>query len=228
MYSPFLRPDDRYYPEILTDAAVHVLGGRGFDRFSVRALARWMKVSPAAVLNEFTRARVLEVINICFCRRWLAWSGSEPIFGPHPASVPLRLPEGPDELLGVRVLTALQLLAEGERVRGNPVPGYQLDRLRDEELALLRHRLGSALRCCGGRWDDHQVIAVMALTRGLRLGLAEAEPRLTRDEASDVLRGFVSSATRHAVGCGDRQVASPVPDGPTTDPGRRPPRGQLW
>jgi hypothetical protein len=208
MYSHFLRLDDRDYPEILTDAAVHVLDAQGVDRFSVRALARWMKVTPAAVLNEYSRARVLELINICFSRRWLAWSGTEPIFGPNPASVPLRLPDGPDELVGIRVLSALQLLAEGERVRGNPVPGYQLERLGDEELELLRHRLDSALRCCDARADDDQAVAVMALTRGLRLALAEAEPRLTLTQASQVLRGYVVSATRHAAGCGDRQPAS--------------------
>jgi len=208
MDSPFLRPDERDYPEILTDAAVHVLGGQGFDRFSVRALARWMKITPAAVLNDYSRARVLELINIRFGNRWLAWSASEPLFGPTPASVPLRLPEGPDERLGIGVLTALQLLAEGERVRGNPVPAYQLDRLRDEELALLRHRLESALSCCGGRSDDREVRAVMALIRGLRLALAEAQPRLTRAEASDALRDYVLSVTRHAPGCGDRQIAS--------------------
>jgi hypothetical protein len=208
MYSPFLRPDDRDYPEILTDAAVHVLGGQGVDRFSVRALARWMKVTPAAVLNDYSRARVLELINICFCRRWLAWSGTEPIFGPNPASVPLRLPDGPDELLGIRVLSALQLLAEGERLRGNPVPGYQLDRLRDAELALLRHRMESALRCCDARADHSQLVSVIALIRGLRLELADAEPRLTLAEASEVLRDCIASATRHAAGCGDGQVAS--------------------
>ena len=38
----------------------------GVDRFSVAAIARWMNVTPAAVLNDYSRARVLELINICF------------------------------------------------------------------------------------------------------------------------------------------------------------------
>ena len=46
--NPFLRPDDCRYEEILTDAAVHVLATTGVDRFSVAAMARWMKVTPLA------------------------------------------------------------------------------------------------------------------------------------------------------------------------------------
>ncbi len=199
MDSPFLRLDDRDYPEVLTDAAVLVLAGQGIDRFSVRALARWMKVSPAAVLNEFSRARVLELVNICFVRRWLAWSGMEPLFGPRPAAVPLRLPEDPDELVGVTVLKALELLAEGERVRGNPVPRYQLDQLRGQEQALLRQRLESALSCCEVMPDDLQVAGVMALTRGVREALAEAAPQLTPDQASEIMRAHVGSM--HASSC---------------------------
>jgi hypothetical protein len=124
-----------------------------------------------------------------------------------PAPLPLRLPEGPDELLGVRVLTALQLLAEGERLRGNPVPGHQLDRLRDEEIALLRFRMETALRCCGASVEDSQVVAVMSLTRGLRLALAEPAPRLAREQASELLRDYVVLVSKHADGCGDGGIA---------------------
>ncbi|WP_157544782.1 hypothetical protein [Nocardioides halotolerans] len=198
--------DDREYAEILTDAAFFVISGKGVDRFSVRALARWMKVSPAAILNDYSRGRTLAMIAGRFGQRWLAWSAGDPLFGPTPARVPLRLPEGPDEQLGIRVLGALQLLAEGERVRGNGVPASQLDRLREEELALLRQRLRDALRCCGAAPDDRHVAGIMALTRGLRETLADAESRLTPTEATEILSGYVAAA--HATGCDGR-----LPDG---------------
>lgn len=62
MYSPFLRMDDPHPSEILTDAAVHVLAERGLASFSVGALARWMKVTPAAVLKATSRAQVIEIV----------------------------------------------------------------------------------------------------------------------------------------------------------------------
>ena len=60
--SPFLTPDNPDLVEVLTDAAVEVLRTRGVDRFSVSALARWMKVTPEAVLNVHSRSRVVEIV----------------------------------------------------------------------------------------------------------------------------------------------------------------------
>ena len=208
MDSPFLRMDDPRLPEILTDAAIHVLGSGGIDRFSVRALARWMKVTPAAVLNDFSRARVLELIIIAFEKRWLAWSGSEPQYGPSPAEVPLRLPVTPDECLGVRVHAALQQLAEAERLRDNPAPTTHLERLRDEELALLRFRMERPDRCCAWMIDDHAVAATLAAVQGLRLALAEPAPTLAWSQACAALRQQVSRVIVHSTGCEARPMAS--------------------
>jgi hypothetical protein len=208
MDSPFLRMDDARLPEILTDAAINVLGSGGIDRFSVRALARWMKVSPPAVLNDFSRARVLELIIISFEKRWLAWSGSEPIFGPAPAAVPLRLPATPDECLGVRVYSGLQQLAEAERLRDNPGPTTHLERLRDEELVLLRFRLEPPDRCCTCLIDDQAVAATLAMVQGLRLALADRSPVMTWSQACEALRQYASRATVHTTQCQAGQIAS--------------------
>ena len=192
MESPFLRPDHRDYAEILTDATIHVHGARGIDRWSVRALARWMKVVPAVVLNDYSRARVLAIVIICFERRWLAWSGSEPLYGSSSTDLPLRLPETEDERLGVRVLTSLQQLAEAERLRGDGAPAAHLDRLRREEAELLRYRL----RVLGDRCGSPPVgaaslTATVALITGLRLALAEPAPTLTYPLACELLAAHV-------------------------------------
>jgi len=192
MDSPFLRSDHPGYPEILTDATIHVLGARGIDRWSIRALARWMKVTPAAVLNDYTRARVLEIVIICFERRWLAWSASESMFGSSPTELPLRLPATQDEQLGVRVHSALQLLAEAERLRGNPAPTMHLERLRREEKELLRHRLEQLARHRGLRRPGEGVVgSTMAQVTGLRSALADPADDLTWSAACAALREHV-------------------------------------
>src|SRR5262249_54396834 len=121
---PFLLPDHRDYPEVLTDAAVHVLEMSGVAQFSVAALARWMKVSPEAIHNLYSRARVIELVIICFSRRWGYWTTSDHLWlrAEHPC--PLRLPTTAEERHGVRVLRALEELARGERLRGNPLPAH--------------------------------------------------------------------------------------------------------
>jgi hypothetical protein len=205
MESPFLRPDHRDYAEILTDATVHVLGARGIDRWSVRALARWMKVVPASVLNDYSRARVLAIVIICFERRWLAWSGSEPLHGPSPTALPLRLPETEDERLGVRVLTSLQQLAEAERLRGNGAPTAHLDRLRREEAELLRHRLGVLAERRGSPPPVAAALtATMALITGLRLALAEATPPPTYPQACELVAAHITAL----FGDGRSEIAS--------------------
>jgi hypothetical protein len=193
MQPPFLRPDHRDYSEILTDGTIQVLGAHGIDRWSVRALARWMRVVPATLLNDYSRARVLAIVIICFERRWLAWSGSEPMYGSSPTHVPLRLPESEDEHLGVRVLTSLQLLAEAERLRGNGAPTTHLHRLRKEEEALLRHRLRILAERHGSAMpSEPAVTATMALITGLRLALAEPTAPITFATARDLLATHVA------------------------------------
>jgi hypothetical protein len=206
METPFLRLDDRDYREIMTDAAVSVLGVGGIDRFSVRAMARWMKVVPATILNDYNRARVLEIVIIRFAPRWLTWSGSQSMFGPSPSRIPLLLPSTPDERLGVRILSALQHLADAELLRGNKAPAIHLDRLREEELELLRFRLTPV--CCSNEPDDVVVQAVMAFIRGLRLSLSEGSSGLAVTDATDLLSHFVEPAITHTAACADGRLIS--------------------
>ncbi|HEX5088380.1 MAG TPA: hypothetical protein VFV89_11275 [Nocardioides sp.] len=206
MDSPFLRPDSPVYADVLTDATVHVLGAKGIDRFSVRGIARWMRVVPSTVLGEFSRARVLELVCICFETRWLQWSGMESVWGPSPAEVPVRLPATEDEKLGVRVHNALLQLAEAERLRGNDAPKRHLDRLHQEELALLKLRMRS--QCCSAVPPHEVVRAVLAFTSGLRHALSNDLPGMTQPEAVAVLADYIAVRSAHAPGCEDGQLAS--------------------
>ncbi len=205
MDSPFLRPNDPRYPEVFADATIHILGAHGIDRFSARAIARWMKVAPPTVLGEYSRAQLLEIVIISFERRWLSWSGSESMYGPSPTDIPLRLPATEDEHLGVRVHLALQQLAESERLRDNRAPAAHLERLRMAEKELLRHRLEQlAARQASRPPNELAVTATMALVSGLRLGLADPAPDLTWSVASAILRDYVA-----------RQLDEAGPDGVT-------------
>jgi hypothetical protein len=204
--SPFLRPEHRDYPEILTDAAVHVLETTGVDRFSVAAMARWMKVTPEAIHNYYSRARVLDLVTICFSRRWLQWSVRDVRWLQAAPPCPLLLPSTPEERHGVRVLQALTELARGERVRGNPLPATRLSNLRSAERELLASRV-TQLKAT----DIYEPVAdidlagLMALLYGLRSGLAEDPPLLGWEsacarfaEAASAVAGAVAGSGRDA------------------------------
>jgi hypothetical protein len=206
MDSPFLRPESVDYAEILTDATVHVLGARGIDRFSVRAIAAWMRVVPSTVLGEFSRARVLELVCICFEDRWLQWSSMESVWGPSPAAAPVRLPATEDEKLGVRVHDALLHLAAAEGLRGNCALKMHLDRLHQKELALLKLRMRS--RCCSAEPSDAAAAAVLALATGLRVMLAHDHPGLTHPLSVDALADYVALMSSHSPECGSARLAS--------------------
>lgn len=212
MTSPFLLPDHCDYAEVLTDAAVQVLATRGVATFSVSAMARWMKVSPQAALNMYSRSRVIEVVTICFAKRWLAWSISEIAWLRQEHPCPLRLPRTAEERHGVRVLAALDELARGEQLRGNPLPAGHHSRLRKDETDLLRFRLAelspSQLHSPAGA---QEVRGLLALVSGLRLALVQQPVTLTWDEAG---RQFAAAASA---------VASSEPDGRTRPPDLLPP-----
>ena len=136
-----------------------------------------MKVSPAAVLNDYSRARVIEMVNICFVQAVAALVRTEPMFGPRPSRrARCGCPRHPDERARRPGARALEELAEGERVDGNPLPGYHLEQLREEE----------AEPCFGHRLDQPRPAAdtdvgatdrwlpCMALARGLRQSLADS------------------------------------------------------
>ena len=184
--SPFLRPDHREYAEILTDAAVHVLETTGVDRFSVAAMARWMKVSPEAIHNHYSRARVLDMVTICFSRRWLHWSVSDArwLQAAHPC--PLRLPRTAEERHGFVVLQAIGELARGERVRGNPLPALRLVDLRKDEREMLGSRLAQLHSAdVYTPVADVELRGLNAQLNGLRSALAEDPLALSWEAACE-------------------------------------------
>jgi AcrR family transcriptional regulator len=184
--SPFLLPDHRDYPEILTDAAAHVLETTGVDRFSVAAMARWMKITPAAINNHYSRARVLDLVAIHFSRRWLHWSVGDPRWLQQPHPCPLRLPMTADERHGVVVLRAISELTRGERVRGNPLPALRLAKLRDDEMELLGSRVTQLNPTdVYAPVADAELRGLTALLAGLRSALAEDPPVLSWEAARE-------------------------------------------
>ncbi len=213
--SPFLLPDHRDYVEILTDGAVHVLETTGVDRFSVAAIARWMKVSPEAIHNHYSRARVLDIVTIRFSRRWLQWSVGDPrwLKAPHPC--PLRLPRAADERHGVVVLQAITELARGERVRGNPLPTLRLAKLREDERELLGSRV-TQLRSADiyGPVEDVELRNLNALLTGLRSALAEDPPGLTWEAACEQFARAASAVAGSARDAPSRQSDLNPPNEP--------------
>jgi hypothetical protein len=207
MDQPFLRPESRRYADILTDATVHILAEDGIDRFSVRAIARWMKVRPSTVLGEYPRARVLELVLIAFEKRWLAWSAAAGRRAGDMECVPLRMPSTPEERDGVRVHSALEHLAEAEALRKNPIPLRHLERLHAAERTLLKLRLRQD--CCSVEPAGGSVDVLMALIRGLRRDLALEPPRISLEAALDAVRQEVARIAVHAPDCDrDGRLAS--------------------
>jgi hypothetical protein len=170
-----------------------------------------MKVSPQALLNMYSRSRALELIIICFSRRWQRWSIGEFAWQRADQPCPLALPHGEDERHGVRVLSVLAELAEGERLRGNPVPTHHLADLHRDEVELLSNRM---VALCPGEEleppDGVEVEGLHALLSGLRRRLADGPGALTWEQARELFARSVSA------------VAGSGPDGRTTPPELRP------
>lgn len=201
--SPFLRPFDASFAGTVTDGAVLVLCRYGVDQFSISKIARWMGVTPSALLNDYSRSRLLAIIMATFGDRWLEWSTSS---GSLPPTVP-RLPETPDELEGVRVWSDLRRLADAAEIRGDPAARVQLGVIDQEEREQLGRRVVSLTRrCCPPHPAD--VAVLVALTTGLRLDLAATAPGLDVRHAREVLQRGVEALTSHSPECVELRTAS--------------------
>jgi AcrR family transcriptional regulator len=185
---PFLRPAALHTADRLTEAAVNLLRTEGVDALSVGALARAINVTPQAVLKDYPRARVIELICMVFGQRWESWAGPD-----REHDLPARLPRIPGERHGVQVLRALVELARGEEMRGRPAPAAILAGAVERE----RDRLGAELdRISDRRVSDDELARVHALVTGLRLALvddpSEHERHLTWEAAAALLRRQVA------------------------------------
>lgn len=182
------------------------------DRFSVAAMARWMKVSPVAINNHYSRSRVIELVTIGFARRWLSWSMSDARWVQAALPCPARLPRTSEERHGVRVLHALTELARCEAVQGNPLPEAHLARLRADETEMIGSRL-TYLRPAriDGEIAERDLQGLMCTLNGLRQALVEKPLKLTWQDACEQLAQAASA------------VASSGRDGRTTPPDLHPP-----
>lgn len=182
--NPFLRPDAAGYPAIFADGIVHLLARRGLDRWSVGEIARWMKVTPAAVLQSFSRSRVVHLAVLEIGKRWVKWAASPP----YAKGIPASLPESDEERHGVRVWALLGELARSERMAGRAEPEEAYVAAQREEVAFLHSRLEGLLERTA---TEQEVLETAALVTGLRALLVEPEPGLAVADAEGVLREHV-------------------------------------
>jgi len=185
---PFLRPYAFHTADRLAEATVNLLRTEGVDALSVGALARAINVTPQAVLKDYPRARVIELICIVFGQRWESWTEPD-----REHDLPTRLPRIAGERHGVKVQRALLELARGEKARGRPAPAAILAGAVERE----RNSLGIELdRICDRRVTDDELARTHALVTGLRLALvddpSEDERHLTWDAAAELLRRQVA------------------------------------
>lgn len=176
---------------MLADGAVAVLSERGVDGLNVAALARWMGVTKQSLSQRLAdpagaRRRILHLVVLAFGERWLGWVKSALLEDP---PVPA-LPSTDDEVLGVRVWTALAELARGEDAAGDPGLARAIAEVRARERELTRRRVGDWMRA----WpEEDDVTALCALVDGLRLALAAPVPEVSLDVARRIVMQRLSA-----------------------------------
>lgn len=130
--NPFLEMDSAGYDDMVTDAVVTLLRERGVDSLSLGTIARWIGVTPSAMIHKAgSKAKVLEIACSTFARRWVSWWSWPSLDDP----CPVRFPESEVELHGARVWHALSELAAGWARAGDD-PGGQ-SAVRGRRRALL-------------------------------------------------------------------------------------------
>jgi len=219
MHQPFYREDSVDYSEMFTDALVDVLGAGGLDQFSVGAVARWMQLTPQAILQRCGgRARLLEWVTDSFARRWLGWSsrvGPEE-FGLNPLGA---LPATDHERLGVRVWQALAELARGELVAGRPGPSLIVSECRAQERQLLSWALRDHWGRSPAEWDcdGWETDAAFALLEGVRFALARESEPMPLERGREVIRNWLSTTNcgAEAIGCRQPITKGVTPEAPT-------------
>lgn len=124
---PFLRYSSVLHRDIVTDGFVRLLADSGLDAFSMAALARWMKVSAAAVAQRASKAETLHLIAASMAERWVGWAG--PVWVPEGRDLlPTPLPITAAEALGVRAWVLVGELARTRAAAGDAQPAEALTR----------------------------------------------------------------------------------------------------
>lgn len=187
---PFLRLDAANYSDMFTDALVEVLAHRGLDQFSVGAIARWLKVTPQAVLQQAGgRDRLVVLVTDCFAERWLQWS-TRRRWGSSPSEPLGALPETAHERLGVRVWQVLAELARSESLAGRTLPSELISATRTRERQLLTWSLRDRV---GREPEAWEVDAAFALVEGLRSGLARESEPLPIERGQEAIANWLST-----------------------------------
>lgn len=178
-----LRPGSCNYDDILTDAAVHILREHGLRGLSIRAVADWMRITPAAVSHHVNRDQLMVLVSGRFGARWLGWILQRTFTD----GVLALLPPDEDEIYGVRVWLALAELG-----RNHLEVGEQLRDVRREERDIL-HRVTQ------GRLDSAAADTTLALVDGLRALLCPPAACLAGDRLSltEARASLDAHVTRH-------------------------------
>ena len=163
----FLRLDSASTEDMLTDAAAHVLAAGGATALSLRAVAAWLKVTPARVSQLVTRDQLPVVVAARFAQRWVDWIE----YRRWSESALALLPAEPEDVAGVRVWLALSELA-----RHRTDLSEILDAARDRERDVLTELSDLHL-------DQHAADLVLATADGLRAALCGLGAALSVTEA---------------------------------------------
>ncbi len=160
----FLRLDSASTEDMLTDAATHVLAAGGATALSLRAVAAWLKVTPARVSQLVTRDQLPVVVAARFAQRWVDWIE----FRRWSEGALALLPAEPEDVAGVRVWLALS-----EMARHRADVSEILDAARDRERDVLT--------------DLSDPDLVLATADGLRAALCGRAAALSLTEAHSTL-----------------------------------------
>jgi hypothetical protein len=164
-----LRRDSASHEDMLTDAAVHVLADHGVVGLTTKAVAAWLRVTPARVSQMATREH-LRLVVTWFANRLLDWI--EQRYWSEGCSALLALEE--ENVVGPRVWLALC-----EWRRGRPELAEIFESARERERAVLRD-LDLGL-------DDHELDLVLTTAEGLRARLCDPSRPLTPEQARSTL-----------------------------------------
>jgi hypothetical protein len=155
---------------MLTDAAVHVLAAQGAVGLTTKAIADWLRVTPARVSQMATLEHLRLVVTARFANRLLDWI--EQASWLEGCTSLLAVEE--ENVAGVRIWLALCELG-----RKRPELTEIFERARDRERAVLIN-LGLGL-------GDQEVVLMLATIEGLRVRLCDPSRPLTPEQARSTL-----------------------------------------
>jgi AcrR family transcriptional regulator len=183
--SAFLTPTSVNTRDLLTDAVFEVLERSGITGMTTGSIARAMSVAPQAVLKRAgDRARLDRIVVGEFSRRWSRWCRS----ACYRTDLPVALPHDAVEVHAVTVWHALGELARGAALDGRPEPLAAMDEARRSERRHLRAVLAERL---GDPPTDAELDGVVAVTNGVRAGMARTDEPLRLDEAQVVIAAYL-------------------------------------